>query len=91
MPPLDLTAPSVEITRALCDIPSVSGGETALADAIEAAVSAHTHLEVIRDGDTIVASSSPATSIRFRSTTTFRPATSRSTARRFCGVGERST
>ncbi|RWR19734.1 succinyl-diaminopimelate desuccinylase [Microbacterium enclense] len=58
MPPLDLTAPSVEITRALCDLPSVSGGETALADAIEAAVSAHPHLEVIRDGDTIVARTS---------------------------------
>ncbi|MCT2087674.1 succinyl-diaminopimelate desuccinylase [Microbacterium enclense] len=58
MPPLDLTAPSVEITRALCDLPSVSGGETPLADAIEAAVSAHPHLEVIRDGDTIVARTS---------------------------------
>lgn len=58
MPPLDLTAPSVEITRALCDLPSVSGEETPLADAIEAAVSAHPHLEVIRDGDTIVARTS---------------------------------
>ncbi len=58
MPPLDLTAPSVEITRALCDLPSVSGGETALADAIEAAVSGHPHLEVIRDGDTVVARTS---------------------------------
>lgn len=58
MPTLDLTASSVEITRAICDIPSVSGDETPLADAIEAAVSAHPHLEVIRDGDTIVARTS---------------------------------
>ncbi len=55
MPPLDLSASSVEITRAICDIPSVSDDETTLADAIEAAVSGHAHLEVIRDGDTIVA------------------------------------
>lgn len=39
----------------LCDIPSVSGDETPLADAIEAAVSTLPHLEVFRDGDTIVA------------------------------------
>ncbi len=39
MPTLDLTATSVEITRAICDIPSVSDDETPLADAIEAAVS----------------------------------------------------
>ena len=58
MPSLDLTASSVEITRALCDIPSVSDEETPLADAIEAAVSGHPHLEVIRDGDTIVARTS---------------------------------
>lgn len=55
MPPLDLSASSVEITRAICDIPSVSDDETPLANAIEAAVSGHAHLEVIRDGDTIVA------------------------------------
>jgi len=52
---LDLTASSADITRALCDIPSVSGGEARLADAIEAAVRAHDHLEVIRHGNTIVA------------------------------------
>lgn len=52
---LDLTASSVELTRAICDIPSVSGDETALADAIEHAISAYPHLEVIRHGNTIVA------------------------------------
>lgn len=52
---LDLTASSVELTRALCDIPSVSGDEKVLADAIEAAISPLPHLEVIRHGNTIVA------------------------------------
>lgn len=58
MPTLDLTASSVELTRALCDIPSVSDDETALADAIYAAVSAYPHLDVERDGDTIIARTS---------------------------------
>ena len=52
---LDLTASSADITRAICDIPSVSDDERALADAIEAAVAPLAHLEVHRDGDTIVA------------------------------------
>lgn len=52
---LDLTASAVDLTRTICDIPSVSGGEKVLADAIFAAVSALPHLEVHRDGDTIVA------------------------------------
>ncbi|SBS70282.1 succinyl-diaminopimelate desuccinylase [uncultured Microbacterium sp.] len=55
MPRLDLTASSVDLTRTICDIPSVSGEETVLADAIFEAVSALGHLEVFRDGDTIVA------------------------------------
>ena len=55
MPPLDLTAGSVDLTRAICDIPSVSDDEKALADAIHDAISTLTHLEVYRDGDTIVA------------------------------------
>ncbi|WP_405375554.1 MULTISPECIES: succinyl-diaminopimelate desuccinylase [unclassified Microbacterium] len=55
MPPLDLSASSIDLTRTICDIPSVSGDETPLADAIFAAVSALDHLEVIRHGDTIVA------------------------------------
>lgn len=45
----------VELARALCDIPSVSGQETALADAVEAALRSVGHLEVLRDGDAVVA------------------------------------
>ncbi|QNA92238.1 MULTISPECIES: succinyl-diaminopimelate desuccinylase [unclassified Microbacterium] len=52
---LDLTASSVDLTRAICDIPSVSGEEKTLADAIEQAVAPLAHLEVIRHGNTIVA------------------------------------
>jgi succinyl-diaminopimelate desuccinylase len=55
MPELDLSATSVDLTRAICDIPSVSGDERALADAIERAIGDLPHLEVFRDGDTIVA------------------------------------
>ncbi|AOX47003.1 succinyl-diaminopimelate desuccinylase [Microbacterium sp. BH-3-3-3] len=55
MAALDLTSSSVDLTRAICDIASESGDETTLADAIEAAVSAYGHLEIIRDGDTVVA------------------------------------
>lgn len=52
---LDLTVDSVEIARQLCDVPSVSGDETPLADAIEQALRGCSHLQLIRDGDTIVA------------------------------------
>ncbi len=52
---LDLTSSAVELTRAVCDIPSVSGDESVLADAIDQAVRALPHLSVHRDGDTIVA------------------------------------
>jgi succinyl-diaminopimelate desuccinylase len=45
----------VALTRAICDIPSVSGDETALADAIEALLRGCAHLEVLRDGDALVA------------------------------------
>ncbi|MFD5215681.1 succinyl-diaminopimelate desuccinylase [Microbacterium sp. NPDC058345] len=52
---LDLTASSAALTRAICDLPSVSGDEKQLADEIENAVSACAHLEVIRHGNTVVA------------------------------------
>ncbi|MBT2485336.1 MULTISPECIES: succinyl-diaminopimelate desuccinylase [unclassified Microbacterium] len=52
---LDLTASSADLTRAICDIPSVSGDEKTLADAIESAIAPFAHLEVIRHGNTIVA------------------------------------
>lgn len=55
MPSLDLTASSTDLTRALCDIESVSGNEAAIADAIEQALSGCAHLELTRDGDAIVA------------------------------------
>ncbi|TPW75838.1 succinyl-diaminopimelate desuccinylase [Schumannella soli] len=54
-PRLDPSLGSVELTRAICDIHSVSGEETALADAIEQVLRAAPHLEVTRDGDAIVA------------------------------------
>lgn len=55
IPALDLAGDVVALTAAICDIPSVSGQETPLADAIEAALSGYAHLEVLRDGDAIVA------------------------------------
>lgn len=53
--PLDLSATSIDLTRQICDIESVSGDEKTLADAIVEALSPLPHLEVIRDGDTVVA------------------------------------
>lgn len=53
--PLDLSATSIDLTRQICDIESVSGNERTLADAIVEALSPLPHLEIIRDGDTVVA------------------------------------
>ncbi len=53
--PLNLEGDLVELTRAICDIESVSGNEKELADAIESALAKYAHLEVMRDGDAIVA------------------------------------
>ncbi|WP_228515479.1 succinyl-diaminopimelate desuccinylase [Agreia pratensis] len=55
LPPLDLSATSVALTKQLCDMPSVSGDEVAIADAIVASLSGFDHLELHRDGDTVVA------------------------------------
>ncbi len=52
---LDLGASSIDITRQLCDIESVSGDERGIADAIWASLAPLRHLELTRDGDTIVA------------------------------------
>jgi succinyl-diaminopimelate desuccinylase len=52
---LDLTASAADITRAICDIPSVSGTEGPLADEIEQTMRAYPHLEVSRHGNTVVA------------------------------------
>ncbi|MFM9877697.1 MAG: succinyl-diaminopimelate desuccinylase [Rhodoglobus sp.] len=58
LPTLDLAASVVDLTRSLCDIESVSGNERAVADAIEASLAGYGHLEVIRDGDAVVARTS---------------------------------
>ncbi len=52
---LDLRADGATLTAALADIPSVSGDERALADAIERALAPLPHLEVTRAGNTVVA------------------------------------
>lgn len=53
---LDPHAGPVALTRQLCDIPSVSGNEQSIADAVAATLRAHApHLTVTRDGDTLVA------------------------------------
>ncbi len=48
----------VGLTRALCDIESVSGNESAIADAVEAFLRTCDHLEVTRDGDALIARTS---------------------------------
>jgi len=53
---LDLTADPVELTALLVDVPSVSGSEKALADAVEHALRVQApHLEVVRNGNAVLA------------------------------------
>lgn len=53
---LDLTADPVELTAALVDVPSVSGEEGDLADAVETALRRQApHLEVVRSGHAVLA------------------------------------
>lgn len=53
---LDLTADPIELCAALVDVPSVSGDEAVLADAMEAALRAQApHLEILRTGDAVLA------------------------------------
>jgi succinyl-diaminopimelate desuccinylase len=52
---LDLDSNGAALTAQLVDVPSVSGEEGPLADAIERALRPLAHLSVYRDGDTIVA------------------------------------
>jgi len=54
-PRLDLATDVVSLTAALCDIESVSGSEQQIADAVEAVLRPLSHLELTRDGNTIVA------------------------------------
>lgn len=53
--PLDLSLSSPELTARLVDVPSVSGDETALADAVEQALRQLPWLTVLRDGNVVVA------------------------------------
>lgn len=55
MPALDVTTSTVELTRQLVDLESVSGDERMIADSVEAVLRGAPHLDVIRDGDAVVA------------------------------------
>jgi succinyl-diaminopimelate desuccinylase len=55
---LDLAQDPVDLTAALVDVESVSGSEAHLADLVEQALRALTHLTVQRDGDAVVARTS---------------------------------
>ncbi|MCC3272829.1 succinyl-diaminopimelate desuccinylase [Arthrobacter zhangbolii] len=55
VPSLNLTDDVAELTAALMAIESVSGNEKTIADAVENALRAYPHLEVSRDGDSVVA------------------------------------
>lgn len=55
MASLDLTQDVVTLTESLCNIESVSLNEAALADAIETELAKLDHLEVVRDGNSLVA------------------------------------
>ncbi len=53
---IDPAVGSIELTRRLCDIPSVSGDERAIADAVAGALAEHApHLAVVRDRDALIA------------------------------------
>jgi succinyl-diaminopimelate desuccinylase len=52
---LDLDRGAVELTAALVDIPSVSGDEERIADAVEAALQPLSHLLVTRIGNNVIA------------------------------------
>lgn len=54
-PQVDLSLNAAALTAQLVDFPSVSGTETALADAVEAALRRLPRLRVDRDGDAVVA------------------------------------
>ena len=55
MPTLDLSADPADLTRTLVDIPSVSGTEGPIADAIESALRSIGRFEVVRLGNSVLA------------------------------------
>ena len=55
VPDLDLTADPAELTAILVDVPSVSGSEAPLADAVERALRALDRFEVVRSGNAVLA------------------------------------
>lgn len=55
---IDASLSGADLTAALVDIESVSGSEGPLADAVEALLRACPHLDVLRDGDAVVARTS---------------------------------
>ena len=55
LPALDLTGDLTDLLVALVDTPSVSGDEARITDAIQAALEPLDHLELVRDGDVLVA------------------------------------
>lgn len=58
MPVLDLRADPADLTATLVDIPSVSTNEGPIADAVEVALRALDHLEVVRLGNSVLARTS---------------------------------
>lgn len=63
-PVLDVSVDVADLTRALIDVPSESGNEKAIADVIEATLAACAHLDIIRDGDAVVARTTRGCSTR---------------------------
>jgi succinyl-diaminopimelate desuccinylase len=53
--PLDLAGDVVELLQALIDIESVSGHEAEIADRVEQALQGYGHLNVVRDGNVVLA------------------------------------
>lgn len=52
---IELSLPAARLTQLLCDIPSVSGQEGPLADAIHTALEPLAHLTLLRHGNTVAA------------------------------------